>query len=1354
MGRPTRSACLALVLLLSTALPGLSTQRDDERFEPDERPSWVSLSRAGSGLHRGEEGGHQPEVRDAAVTAAGSSSTSGGEDKDTSNGGGDRDAESSAFPASSSSSSTEDLLREWLSQLVVTIPPQTVSKGFVKVTLEDLACTGFTMDSLGSDLGLERTAVGLAVQGAGCECRGTWAMGTARGGLTVEVGDGSSARIALSLSPPGEGNTNDGLQGWASEGRSGLFPSPPPGLPQLPTDASLDECATTVRVSRLTFTGSGAVPLRAFTPLIKRVVGRQLDARLCASLATTATRHLSSLMKGCDAAVAPRLRQPPPLPDPPLPPPPEVVYDWRRTPAVGLAGFLASSFARADGRFGLDAVANLFTGGSGVGWIDPALLPGGAGSKTPPLEFEIPAGGGGEERRVAGRVVVTLHSASLRGLNTANVLDGPSAAGASLLSLALGGEWMNITAAATVNITAGGGDSQPPGPPRVSAPPLVEHVTLDASVRSPLVRLRVAAVVNEAAVTGLTLQQRFALGCLAATVSTLELNAISVGGHLHHLHITPNRPGGLEGDVDKVVADVAALLAGRYARALTAAVSAAAGGPGRRLANAEIAALLRKVGEEGCPPPDAAVAGREAFKSRVSLATKWAAAVCIWGAAVVAAAAAVAAASRRRWLGMMARARQPGGGPYGQRRGGLAGLEAALVRDGQGDEAAETEGEGDEVFEEATGEQTEEISTPLLQNVGDDDPRQPTVGALVVEKGTDHATAEGSDSDHDAEVSDPDVSETDLEDESEDDVSLARSTRVPLWVKWALPLALVGNVMLFVSSNTAVGASVMLSAQLRDVTPSGSAGGAAGSPGASLRVGEEPAVPLTLTLPPLFDFTLANSVDDMWKAKVYPLSVLIAVFSGGWPYLKLALMLVAWVVPPRVMEVPRRGRLLGALDALGKWSLIDAFVMTLFLVAFRFHIQTPPTPVAEGDMMSRAVAALDVTVEPKWGFYSFLLATILSLMLGHVTLGWHRSVLESAAQGATATAAAADLRTRHVALWRRLRGGKRYRRFAGASVATCLAASAALVVFGARATSLRFDFKGLAGAVLGNSTNHREYSLLSLAASLPGASTAPHAVGVMLIQAALYTFALAMPLAQLALLAVLWLVPLSRSAQLKIATAAEVAGAWAALDVFLVAALAAVLQIKQFAAFIVGDSCNLVDAVLRLVAHRDVQGGGGGDPLGLKGDNVCFDVDTQLDNGCWILVPAAVVAVITGHVVTEACQSVLRRPLQELALTPRATPQQLLAAGWLSSDRGVRRRSKPWLAAAAEGNERAERQHAVVDVAEPMEGDEVLRGGAVAARLAAAAEELDGLVAGRDACGEWETRGVTTQAPQRNNCTS
>jgi hypothetical protein len=33
----------------------------------------------------------------------------------------------------------------------------------------------------------------------------------------------------------------------------------------------------------------------------------------------------------------------------------------------------------------------------------------------------------------------------------------------------------------------------------------------------------------------------------------------------------------------------------------------------------------------------------------------------------------------------------------------------------------------------------------------------------------------------------------------------------------------------------------------------------------------------------------------MWNAEVYTLSVLIAFVSGAWPYVKLAVMFVAWV---------------------------------------------------------------------------------------------------------------------------------------------------------------------------------------------------------------------------------------------------------------------------------------------------------------------------------------------------------------------------------------------------------------------------------------------------------------------------
>lgn len=122
------------------------------------------------------------------------------------------------------------------------------------------------------------------------------------------------------------------------------------------------------------------------------------------------------------------------------------------------------------------------------------------------------------------------------------------------------------------------------------------------------------------------------------------------------------------------------------------------------------------------------------------------------------------------------------------------------------------------------------------------------------------------------------------------------------------------NIALFVTANTSIGASVFV----------------------RLTFGEN-----EIWLPSLFDFTLANSVRDMWNAGlslhllvvtiigVYPLSLLIAVFSGAWPYIKLLMMLWVWLIPPSLFSSRKRESVIMVLDALGKWSLIDCYVMVL-----------------------------------------------------------------------------------------------------------------------------------------------------------------------------------------------------------------------------------------------------------------------------------------------------------------------------------------------------------------------------------------------------------------------------------------
>ena len=61
-------------------------------------------------------------------------------------------------------------------------------------------------------------------------------------------------------------------------------------------------------------------------------------------------------------------------------------------------------------------------------------------------------------------------------------------------------------------------------------------------------------------------------------------------------------------------------------------------------------------------------------------------------------------------------------------------------------------------------------------------------------------------------------------------------------------------------------------------------------------------------------------------AKVYFLACLVAGFEL-WSYIKLIMMFICWVVPPKKLSLKIREKLLLILDTLGKWSLIDFFTM-------------------------------------------------------------------------------------------------------------------------------------------------------------------------------------------------------------------------------------------------------------------------------------------------------------------------------------------------------------------------------------------------------------------------------------------
>ena len=67
--------------------------------------------------------------------------------------------------------------------------------------------------------------------------------------------------------------------------------------------------------------------------------------------------------------------------------------------------------------------------------------------------------------------------------------------------------------------------------------------------------------------------------------------------------------------------------------------------------------------------------------------------------------------------------------------------------------------------------------------------------------------------------------------------------------------------------------------------------------------------------------------------------MIIFLLSFAWPYTKQFLILGLWFSPTRIVSVNTRGSILLWLDVLGKWSIIDIFVLVVAIVTFQISIE-------------------------------------------------------------------------------------------------------------------------------------------------------------------------------------------------------------------------------------------------------------------------------------------------------------------------------------------------------------------------------------------------------------------------------
>ena len=430
--------------------------------------------------------------------------------------------------------------------------------------------------------------------------------------------------------------------------------------------------------------------------------------------------------------------------------------------------------------------------------------------------------------------------------------------------------------------------------------------------------------------------------------------------------------------------------------------------------------------------------------------------------------------------------------------------------------------------------------------------------------------------------------------------SLFLDPRIPIFFRLFIPLAILLTIASFISSNSGTGASVFV----------------------VFHVGRR------IQVPSLFDFGLINSVHDMWEAGSWILSLLVAIFSGFWPYLKLILMLITFFLPASILSYKRREKILIILDATGKFSILDSYVMIMMLVAFHFHVDIPITDQSKAENG----AIVDVFVYAAYGFVTLIVGTLISLFLSHIITHLHRSLEEHPDQNKGEKAE----NYKSIMSFAKIKciGNLPFRIF----ISFLLFLTLGLVIAGSVTQCFSFYFHGLAGYALDllKIPPHREFSIINLGTSVRKAYESPNDPTIIFTQTIYFLTVLAIPLSFLAVVIILWFIPMPRKAQKIFYDIAEILNAWSCIDVFVIAILASLTEISQFTEFIVGDKCDFINPIIQKYFSKT-----------LDGHDTCFEVRTYLEEGCWLFFGAAISFFICSFVILKACRNALNERLPD-----------------------------------------------------------------------------------------------------------
>ncbi|GAX24144.1 hypothetical protein FisN_9Hh397 [Fistulifera solaris] len=114
---------------------------------------------------------------------------------------------------------------------------------------------------------------------------------------------------------------------------------------------------------------------------------------------------------------------------------------------------------------------------------------------------------------------------------------------------------------------------------------------------------------------------------------------------------------------------------------------------------------------------------------------------------------------------------------------------------------------------------------------------------------------------------------------------------------------------------------------------------------------------------PVYEIKFLNALQDAWNGDAKLLAFLVVIFSGLWPYLKNVLLMFAWMTH----SIDTRSRLLKWLKRLGKYTLVDVYVVLILLVGVWLQALIGETTIKiRGEARPAIIAFLVATFWEFW----------------------------------------------------------------------------------------------------------------------------------------------------------------------------------------------------------------------------------------------------------------------------------------------------------------------------------------------------------------------------------------------------